>query len=554
MADGPAAFEQAVACFREGRLDTAEKLSSRLLKQWPGSFDALHLLGIIKLQTGKPGAAVGFFQSALKANPDSAQALGNLAMALSALHRDEEALSLLDRARALDSNSSHTLNGRGSLLLRLNRAAEALADFDRALAIDPTNAGIALNRGNALAQLNRLGEALAQYDAVLASQPQFAEAHYNRGKALFALGRAAEALTAFDRALARRPDYGKALFSRALALQALNRHREALAGFERLLAIEPDNADAHHNAALVRLTLGDYRRGFREYEWRWRRTGMPGLRKLGKPLWLGEYPLGRKTILLHAEQGMGDSIHFVRYAPLLASAGARVVLELPRELVSLFARLEGVAAVVPRGESLPPFDVHCPLGSLPCALGTEPSSIPSAVSYLKPSKGKLALWRERLANVSSPCVAIAWAGNASHPNDCNRSIRLPLIEPILSLDRINVVSVQRELREEHAKLPARVTHVGQELADFDDTGAVLALADLVIAVDTAVAHLAAALGRPTWILLPFCPDWRWMIEREDSPWYPTVRLFRQPAPGDWASVIRKVSEELGAVAARLERR
>jgi tetratricopeptide (TPR) repeat protein len=550
MTDDPAAlFEQAVVCFRQGRLDQAEKLSARMLKKWPGSFDALHLLGIIKLQSGRPGAALGFFESALEAHPDSPEALGNLAMALVGLRRDGEALALLNRAQALDPNGWHTLNNRGSLLLRLNRAADALADFERALAIEPRNPGIALNRGNALAQLKRFTEAVAQYDAVLSEQPNLAEAHHNCGNALLGLGRAAEALTAFARALALRPDYPKALVSRATVLEALNRHREALADLDRALAIEPNNADAHHNAALALLRIGDYRRGFREYEWRWQRTGMPGPRKLSKPLWLGEYPLARKTILLHAEQGLGDTIQFVRYAPLLAGTGARVVIEVQRELVGLLGRVEGVAAAVPRGNPLPPFDVHCPLGSLPRAFMTEPSSIPAGVPYLRVSEQKLAAWRARLADIPPQRVAIAWSGSPSHPNDVNRSIALPLLEPLLSFNHVNVVSIQRELRQDDAELLTRLprlTNLGQELADFEDTAAVVSLVDLVISVDTSVAHVAGALGRPTWILLPFCPDWRWMLERNDSPWYPTARLFRQPAPGDWPNVVAKVRDELVA--------
>ena len=548
MAKHPAAaLKEAVVCFRQGRLDQAEKISARILKERPGNFDALHLLGIIKLQSGKPVAALGFFESALKANPDSPEVLGHLAMALVGLRRDDEALGLLNRAQAIDPNGWHTLNNRGILLARLDRASEALADFDRALAIEPRNLGIALNRGNALSKLGRLAEALAQYDAVLSAQPSLAEAHQNRGNALFGLGRVAESLAAFDRALALRRDYPKALSSRAMALQGLNRHREAIADLDRALAIEPNNADAHHDASLALLRLGDYRRGFEEYEWRWRRTEMPGPRNLGKPLWLGEYPLACKTILLHAEQGLGDSIQFVRYAPILARAGARVLLEAPLELTALLGRVEGIAAVLAAGDPLPVFDVHCPLGSLPRALRTKPTNIPAVVPYLKPSDQKIAAWRARLADISSPRIAIAWSGNARHPNDRNRSIALSLLEPILSLDQFNVLSIQRELRQEDVELFARLpqlTHLGQDLADFDDTSAVVSLVDVVISVDTSVAHLAGALGRPTWILLPFGPDWRWKLDREDSPWYPTARLFRQPALGDWSSVIARVQHEL----------
>lgn len=295
------------------------------------------------------------------------------------------------------------------------------------------------------------------------------------------------------------------------------------------------------------MTLGDYRRGFQKYEARWLRTGMPRRRSFGKALWLGEYPLARKTVLVHAEQGLGDTIQFARYAPQLARSGAKVVLEVQPELTALLSRLEGVASVVGRGAALPPYDVHCPAGSLPLALRTEMSSIPANVPYLAASEGRIAKWREKLGHLPSPRIAVAWSGRVDHANDRNRSIPFERFAPLLAAGPGSFVSIQRELRDGDAAALARlpnVTHVGDALADFDDTAAVMALADLVISVDTAVVHLAGAMGRPVWVLLPFQPDWRWLLDREDSPWYPTARLFRQPKPGDWASVIAKVGDEL----------
>jgi hypothetical protein len=295
------------------------------------------------------------------------------------------------------------------------------------------------------------------------------------------------------------------------------------------------------------LTLGDYRGGFAQYEARFARSGMPAHRRLGKPLWLGEFPLHRKTILLHAEQGLGDTIQFARYAPLLAGTGGNVVLEVPAELATLLGRLEGVAGVVERGAPLPRFDLHCPMGSLPLALATQATAIPAAIPYLAASPERIAQWRPRFAALPSPRVAIAWSGRAGHPNDRNRSLALTQLAPLFDLEQVSFVSVQRELSDADAASlagVARITAIGAELRDFDDTAAVLALADLVISVDTSVAHLAGAMGRPTWILLPFSPDWRWMLERDDSPWYPTARLYRQPAAGDWDSVMARVREDL----------
>jgi tetratricopeptide (TPR) repeat protein len=540
------AFEQAVVLYRQGRLDQAEKVAARVLKAWPGSFDVVHLLAVIRMQLGKPGAALGLFEQALRLHPASPDATANMAMTLAMLGRRDEGLALFEKAHALDPSNWQTLNGRGSLLLQLNRFGEALASFEQALAMAPHQLGLHLNRGTALAQLQRLDEAIAEFDAVLAREPTKADAHFNRGNALTGLGRVAEAIAAFDRALALRPDYLKAMISRGVALQALNRNREALADFERALASDRNNADTHHNSSLALLTLGDYAQGFKKYEWRWQRTGMPPRRTFGRPLWLGEFPLARKTILLHAEQGLGDCIQFVRYAPLLARMGAGVVLEVPSELTSLFARIKDVAHVVVRGDTLPPFDVQCPLGSLPLALGTGPSTIPADIPYLEPDQERVAKWRQCLASAPARRIAIAWAGNASHPNDRSRTIPFEMLAPLWSANA-GFVSIQRQPTAKDLALMAgipRLLHVGAELDDFDDTAAVLSLADLVIVVDTSVAHLAGALGRPTWLLVPFAPDWRWQLDRVDSPWYPTMRLFRQPAPGDWASVIERVRAQV----------
>lgn len=544
---GPAIAE-AAALYQQGRLDEAEKICARILKAAPDVFDALHLLGLLKLRRGKAGAAYGLLNDALKLNPHSPDALSNLGLALAALNRDAEALASFDRALALAPGSFEALNNRGNVLLKLRRPAEALAAFERVVELEPRHLGARSNRGNALAELGRLDEALAQYDAVLAAQPGHAETQFNRGNALSALGRHAEAIAAYDRALAARPHYVNALINRAIALQTLGRHQEALGDLRQVLAVDKDNADAHHNEGLVLLTLGDYRRGFEKYEYRWQRTGMPARRRnLGKPLWRGEYPLQRKTILLYAEQGLGDTIQFARYAPMLARDGAKVVLEVQPELSGLLARLDGVSAVVAREQPLPAFDVHCPLGTLPLALKTEPAAIPAEIPYLRASEERIAKWRPRIESVPGPRVAIAWSGRATHANDRNRSIALDRLAPLLASESARFIGIQRELRageEEALKRYPDLMHVGDALEDFDDTAAVMALVDLVIAVDTSVVHLAGALGRPVWILVPSWPDWRWMLERTDSPWYPTARLFRQPSPGDWSSVIAQVTQEL----------
>ncbi len=545
--------QDAVALHQQGRLREAEKLYARVLKAAPEHFDALHLLGLVKAQSGHMGEAYRLMSAALTINSQAPDALMNLANVLHALKRDAEALGCLDKALALRPGDPDALLNRGNALLTLDRPQEALDSFVQALARNPRHANALLSRGTALAALGRTEQALADYDTCLALAPGHPVALYNRGNALSDLGRYDEAIASFDRALAAAPDYVKAWHNRGRALLALKRHQNAVESFGKAIALQKDYADAHFNRALALLTLGDLRRGFEEYEWRWQRTGMSDTRRrYGRPLWLGEYPLARKTILLHAEQGLGDTIQFARYAPLLARTGATVVLEVQAELQSLLAGLPGVASCHARGETLPAYDVHCPLGSLPLALKTEPANIPADIPYLRADDARLAKWRSALEALPGKRVALAWAGNASHANDRNRSIDLKLLEPLLALDRVSFVSIQRELRGNDADLLARhanVTHLGGELADMADTAALVTLADLTIAVDTAVVHLAGALARPVWVMLPFGPDWRWTLSSEHSPWYPQARLFRQPALADWASVIATLRAELARFAA-----
>src|SRR5215471_9990339 len=542
------ALREAVTLQQQGRLREAEKIYTRVLKAAPDQFDALNLLGTIKAQRGQVGEAYRLISAAIKVNPRAADAWVNLGIVLHALKRDQEALESFDKALALKPRDADVLYQRGNTLLALGRAQNALAAFDEVLALLPGHPQARLNRGLALAGLGRHEDAIADFEVASANPPISPAAHYNRGLSLFNLGRYAEAVAAYDRALLLAPDHVKALNNRGFALQVLNRHNEALASYSRALELQKDFADAHFNQAISLLTIGEFRRGFEKYEWRWRRTGMPTRRRsYGCPLWLGEYPLRGRTILLHAEQGLGDTIQFARYIGLLARAGARVVLEVQPQLKALLGQIEGVAAVVARGEALPAFDVHCPLGSLPLAFKTEPATIPSTDSYLAVNDAHIGKWRSRLEALARPRVAVAWSGNAQHVNDRNRSIALSRLAPLWSAGSVRFIGIQRELRGDDAELltrEPRVMQIGTELDDFADTAAVVALVDLVITVDTSVAHLAGAMGRPVWILVPFSPDWRWTLAGESSRWYPTARLFRQPSLGDWDSVIERLRGEL----------
>jgi tetratricopeptide (TPR) repeat protein len=505
-------LQEALALHRSGRLDEAEKLYARVLKAQRDNFDALHLLGMLNQQRGKSGEAYRLISAALKVEPRSPDALSNLALVLQSLKRHDEAMTALDKALTLVPGHVDALN----------------------------------QRGNARAAKGEPEAALRDYDAALATAPGHPLVSFNRGNALRALGREAEAIAAFDAALAAAPNHAGAWTNRGMALAALNRHADAVSSYGRALTLNPDNADVHFNAGLSLLTLGDYQRGFAEYEWRWKRTGYPPRGDLKKQLWLGEAPLDGKTILIHAEQGFGDTIMLARYAPLLARNGARVVMQVQPELKGLLAGLDGAAAIVGHGEPLPPFDVHCPLTSLPLACKTEIASVPADIPYLRASEAQLEKWRPRLAG-PLPRVALAWSGRATHANDRNRSLSLSQLEPLFEAEDVRFVSVQHEPRAadaERLSREPRIINLGPELADFTDTAAVLTLCELVICADSAVAHLAGALGRSAFVLLPFQPDWRWTQDRAQSPWYPALRLFRQSAPGDWAGVLARVREEL----------
>jgi tetratricopeptide (TPR) repeat protein len=495
-----------------GELGKAVQNYTALLKNDSGNFDALHGLGQIHLQGGRFDMALALFQSALKSNPDRTEGFSSLGLCFHFLGQFERALASYDAGLRLDPLHPELLNRRGVAQLELGRPQQALEDFDRVLETNPDHFDALGNRGNALLKLNRVAEALAAYDLALGHAPENVQLLTNRAVALRRLDRPQEAVMSARRALVRKPDFARARFVESVA----------------------------------RLTLGDFS-AWRGYEARWSVGLLAAQRRnFAAPLWLGDAPLDGKTILLHAEQGSGDTLQFVRYASLLVGRGARVILEVQPELKRLLAVLPDVAAVIARGESLPPFDSHCPLLSLPAAFGTELATIPADVPYIEAVADDVALWRTRMPR-QQPLVGLVWSGGRVHDNDANRSMRFSAFTPLLDLPDISLVSLQHDVREEDVSFLSTQTSLfrfEQKFRDFADTAAVIASLDAVIAVDTAVAHLAGAMGKPLFLLLPFAADFRWLRERQDTPWYPTARLYRQPAFGDWDSVIGVLRQEL----------
>jgi tetratricopeptide (TPR) repeat protein len=544
------ALQRGLAAHQAGHLAEAARFYESVLSVAPAQFDALHLLGVVAAQQGRPEEACRLIGRALAINAGSATALCNHALALNASGRFDEALASCNKALALHPSYGYAHNCRAATLQAVGRYEEALAAADLALSHQPDELEALNRRGNALHSMGRHEEALVSYDRALALQPDSVESLNNRATALHSLNRFSEAIATCDRALAVRPDYLEALHNRGNALRDLGRHQEALTNYARALTFRPNYAEAHCGQSLVYLALGDFARGFSEYEWRWQTSApiMPP-RNFSQPLWRGDADLAGKTILLHAEQGLGDTLQFCRYVPMVAARRARVVLEVQPPLKPLLRSLAGVGEIFAQGERLPDFDLHCPLLSLPLAFDTRLETVPATIPYIAAPPERAAAWAPRLARRTRPRVGIAWAGYAGHGNDRNRSIGL---EPLLALasSGVSLISLQKQMSAQDRELLGAhgdILRAGEEFADFADTAAAIAELELVISVDTAVAHLAGAIGKPVFILLPYAPDWRWLLERSDSPWYPPARLFRQTRPGDWDSVIAEVR---GALAAR----
>ena len=531
----------AVRAYESGRLEEAGQLIVNALKINPRSAEAHSIRGIVLASQKRHEEALASFDTALAIRPDYAGALSNRGLALAELRRYDEALANYDKALSIRPDFAEASNNRGNSLYALGRNDEALVSYAEAIAHAPDYAEAQNNRGQALEALGRHQEALASYQKALAIRPDYAEVLNNHGNALHAIGRYDEALASYDKALSIRPDYAEALSNRGISLYVLGRYDEALADYDKALTIKPDYAEAQFNQSLCRLLMGDFERGWEQHEWRWKWDDFPSpKRDFPQPLWLGEEDIAGKTVLVHFEQGLGDTIQFARYVALVAAKGASVFFEVPKVLAPLMIGLAGPSRVFAEGEALPATDFHVPLLSLPLAFKTTLQSIPASIPYLSVPSGAASAWRKKLANDGETLVGLCWRGNPDYKGDRERSIPLADLIPLLSSPGIRFISLQKELDEKERVLTEGMANFTQPGEDFKNTAQIVAALDLVITVDTAWAHWAGAIGKPVWVLLPFPPHWCWLLEREDSPWYPTARLFRQPRIGDWDSVIGRV--------------
>ena len=505
----------------------------------------LHLkLAKLLLARGKPEEALVAFRAVVALKPDDGQSQSTLGGLLCHFGRYAEAIAPLRAASRL-TNDGAVYNNLGSALRLCNRLDESLDAYQNAVRLKPDFSQAHSNLGKALLEIGRIDEAIASQQTAIKLAPNHPDAYASLGLALNNAGRFDESLAAYDNAIRIDPAHAGAHSHRATTLRSLGRLDEALDEHRAALTRDPNNADLHCNFALTLLTRGDLAQGFSEYEWRTKSRSFDSGFRSEKPRWDGGALNGR-TLLIHAEQGIGDSIQFIRYAPLLAARGVRVVAKCQQPLARLFTTVGGVQTWVVGDAPLPPFDVHCPMMSLPAMLGTTSENVPNAVPYIRAEETLVSHWRDVLGGAQRLSVGLVWRGNPDHKQDRQRSISAEAIAPLASAEGVRFVSLQRFAAPMQKALPPgmKLLDPTDDLRDFADTAALIANLDLVITVDTAVAHLAGAMGKPVWTLLAFAPDWRWMLDREDSPWYPTMRLFRQTKPGDWAEVIERVRTAL----------
>jgi Flp pilus assembly protein TadD len=474
--------------------------------------------------------------------------------------RHDEAAKLYQMVLTVDPTNVDAINGLGATAGNLGDLLVAIQQFENSLRIDPSQVVIWYNHGLGLAKIGLIQEALGSFDRAIALEPRYGELYLERGSMLANLGRYEEALASYDVAMQILPNDSVTVKQRGISLQWRGEYGQALREFDRAIALKPDNAEAWVSKAFLMMTLGDLPGGLALYEWRWCMAGwLQSRRRLKRnytsPLWLGDADLEGKTLLVYAEQGLGDTFQFCRYVDLAARSAAKVIVEVPPGLVGLMTTLSAASQVISDEDKLPDHDLRCPMMSMPLAFGTTMESIPADVPYLRADPILASTWRDRLPALPGRRIGLVW-GAGTRVGDSElvsieqrKSLPLLTLAPLASVAGCSFVSLQLgPPAAQVASAPPGMNLYDPtgDIRDFADTAALMENMDLIISVCTSTAHLAGALGRPVWLLNRFDTDWRWFLDREDSPWYPTMRIFRQPAPGDWASVSRSVTQALRA--------
>jgi tetratricopeptide (TPR) repeat protein len=579
-------FAAAVRFHQSGQLPEAEALYRQVLEAHPSHADAVHLLGILAHQTGHHQAAISLIRQAIALNPTAAlfhfnlgtvhqaqaqlaeaiasyrqalcfdpthvRALINMGNALKNQGQRAEAAQSYRQAIRIDPNQADAHYNLGLTLAEQGAVAEAMQCFQQTLAINPNHAKAPNDLGNAFQKQGRFVEAAQCYRQALRSDPNHADLHYNLGLALVEQGELVDGILCYRQALQINPNHASAVNNLGNALRHQGQLAQAEACFRRALEIDDGLRTALWNRSFMRLLNGDFEGGWQDYEQRWAQAGVLP-RTFSQPRWDGS-SLEGKTILVYAEQGLGDTLQFIRYASLVKQRGGTVLFECQPSLHRLLRGVAGIDQLVAQGATLPPFDVQSALLSLPGVFGTTPATIPAGIPYLAADSKLVELWGRELGRERAFHVGICWQGNADHPADRYRSFPATHFESVARIEGVRLVSLQKgsgtnQLQELIGRIdnPSHILDVSGRLdteAAFVDTAALMMNLDLVVTGDTAVAHLAGALGVPVWVLLPIAPDWRWLLERADNPWYPTMRLFRQTRFGDWAEVFERVAEEI----------
>ena len=575
----------ALKTFQTNSIEQSEKICRQILLHWPDEFNIVQLLAIITALQSNLKESEFLHGQAVKFPEANSQTHYNYGLVLQGLGKYQQAIASYDFAIRLKPDFSTAYNNRGIAFQKIAQFEEAIASFDGALKCQPAyaqayfNKGVVLqelgqlnesitcygqalklipdypeaynNRGLAFAAINQFGEAITNYEQAIVWRPDYAEAHNNKGLVLEQSGEMVQAIECYTRAIAYRPDYAGAHNNIGNALKEIKLLELAKRHFENALSIDPGFVEAKVNQSFVLLLGGDFLAGFAQYEWRWQNPASKlKIREFGKPLWLGSESLQNKKILLHTEQGLGDSIQFVRYFFDVANLGAEILFECEKSLIELFKPFTPFVTIVGKGESLPEFDYHCPLMSLPLAFKTKINSVPVPIPYLFAEYDRIKKWRSYIGNTGYK-IAICWQGSPKGKVDIGRSFPVSYFAKISKIPGVRLISLQKNEGLEQLNQFTGDLSIETLPIDFDsggsaflDSAAVISCVDLVITSDTALTHLAGAMGIRTWLALKYVPDWRWLLDRDDSPWYPNHRLFRQNAISDWSNVFLEMESEL----------
>jgi tetratricopeptide (TPR) repeat protein len=539
---------QAVQAFQAGNHMRAEGLLIKILQSSPKNLPALHILGLIKAAESKHVEAADYLLRAVKLDPNEPSLRYNLAKALAASGKDLDSLIHHQRAAELMPQSPEVWLNFGKSLATLGRYQESLGAIEKALNIQPNYLEALINKSAVLNELKQYEESLLTSKHALDLSPLSKEVWSNQGGALKGLGYFTKALEAYEKAIAIDPKYAQAWFNRGVLLKELRRFDEAFSSYHSAININPNEVDAHWNLALLKLATGNFLQGFQEYEWRWKRANAEAYRhKNVSPLKkLGD--VAGKKILVWAEQGLGDTIQFSRFMPELVELGAEIIFEVQPLLSSLMERSYPQVKVAPIGEQIEHVDLQIPMLSLPGVFGVDLGDVPNKIPYLLASSEKINFWRQKITGSSNKLsIGIACSGITGAP--------IPLEKFSEIIPYTNIFLIQKDLKSSDSEALVRfpsIQYLGEQIKTFDDTAGIIENMDLVISVDTSLAHLAGALGKRTWVLLPYVAEWRWLDSRDDSPWYPSMRLYRQVGAGDWDEVMQRVKEDLIILSANKE--